>query len=144
MGLVETLTDDEAWKIAEAARTQLIAEGKKANVCVVNRDGRVLVLVGMDGTKPMTANIAKIKATQAASTGRRTRFIAEKVSANEWGLELLGLNPNSYCSAAGGIPIYSQDHTLLGGCGVSNLHEDEDESVCLGAVESCGFNSNLP
>ena len=143
MGLIETLTCDEAWEIAGAARAQLAKMERKANVCVVNRDGWVLVLLGMDGTKPMTANIAKIKATQAAFTGRRTRIIGEKVSAGEWGLGLLGLDPKSYCPAAGGIPIYSKDHTLLGGCGISNLHEDEDEKVCIHAVEVCDFHSNI-
>ena len=144
MGLIETLTSDEAWEIAAAAKATLAENGKKANICVVNREGWVLVQLGMDETKPMTANIAKIKATQAAMTGRRTRFISEKVSAGEWGLALLGFDPNSYCAAAGGIPIYSQNHKLLGGCGISNLHEDEDEKFCIQAVESCDFHSNIP
>ncbi len=49
MGLIETLTSDEAWEIAGAARAQLSKMDRKANVCVVNRDGWILVLHGMDG-----------------------------------------------------------------------------------------------
>ena len=100
-------------------------------------------MLGMNETKPMTRNIAMLKARQAASTGRRTRLVRDMVAAGEWGLGLLELDKDTYCPIAGGVPVYSQDQVLLGGCGVSNLHEDEDEKVWIHAVEACNFVSDL-
>jgi uncharacterized protein GlcG (DUF336 family) len=42
------------------------------------------------------------------------------------------------------VPVYSGDAALIGGVGVSNLHEDQDEAVAVFAVEAAGFGSDFP
>lgn len=143
MGQMVILTDDEAWEIAVRAREKLIRAERSACVCVVNRHGETLISFSRGPARPFTANIARLKAVQSARTGRRTRFIRDRVAAGDWGLGFAGMDPADYCGLAGGVPVYDDNGDLLGGCGVSNLHEDQDEEVSSGAVEAAGFVSDL-
>jgi glc operon protein GlcG len=143
MGQTDILTADEAWTIAGLARDMLQSQGWAASFCVVNRHGEPLLSFILDGVRPFTAGIALLKARQSASTGRRTRFIRDKLSSGEWNMGFAGLDAASYCPLAGGVPIYDQAGNLLGGCGISNLNEDQDEQVAGHAVEKAGFASDL-
>jgi len=140
------LSDREAWDLAAAAREQLLSEGKKACICVVNLTGQALVQISIDGAQPYAANLARLKAEQAAKVGRRTRFIRDKAANPEhpYTPEMLGIDPRVFIPWAGGVPVFGADGAPLGGIGVSNLTEDEDEQCCISAVEKLGYLSDRP
>lgn len=140
------LSDSEAWDITAAARRLLLADEKKACICVVNLAGQALVQIVMDGAQPYAANIARLKAEQAAKVGRRTRFMRDNVANPDhpYTPEMLGIDPKVFIPWAGGVPVFHTDGTALGGIGVSNLTEDEDEQCCIRAVEQLGYLSDRP
>lgn len=142
MGTLKILTSTEAWRIASSIRNALLDAGLSANVCVVNRDGRPLCEITMDNTRPFTATLAFHKAQQSASVGRRTRWIRDQVADGEIGLDALGIDPAKFVKWAGGVPVYDSQGTLLGGAGVSNLSEDQDEAFCAAGVEACRYASD--
>lgn len=143
MGTLSSLTGTEAWRIGSAIRNALLDDGKQANICVVNRDGHLLLELAMDNTRPFTATVARLKAQQSARTWRRTRWIRDQVKANELTPYVLGIPKDEFIAWAGGIPTYTPDgKTLLGAAGVSNLAEDDDEKFCAYGVEVCGFSSD--
>ena len=141
MGTLKILTSTEGWRIASSIRNALLDDGKQANICVVNRDGYPLCKIAMDNTRPFTATLAFHKAQQSASVGRRTRWIRDQVADNEIGLDALGIDPVKFVKWAGGVPVYSQG-ILLGGAGVSNMSEDDDERFCAFGVEACRYASD--
>lgn len=144
MGTVTSLSDSEAWDLASRARELLLSEGKRASLCVYNRQGQLLVWCVMDDTRPSTAEIARHKARQAAHTGRSTRTVRDAVRQGTYAPELLGIRREEFVPFAGGVPVYSREGVPLGGIGISALSEDEDESYCLRAVTAAGFLTGAP
>lgn len=146
MGSVITLTDREAWDLAAAARGYLLKHAKAASICVVNLAGRTLLSLLMDTAQPYSLHLARLKAEQAASVGRRTRFIRDRVADpnHPYTPALLGIDSSGLVPWAGGVPVFSADGVPLGGIGVSNLSEDQDEACAVHAVESLGYLSDRP
>ncbi len=136
---VKSLSGEEAWKIADAIRDFYLCEEEGVSIAVVNRDGRPLMLVTMSNARPFTANVALLKARQAAFTGRRTRHTAAQVAGGEVTLGLLGIDSDKFVPWPGGVPIYDDQNRLLGGAGVSNLTGDEDETLAATGVKAAGY-----
>jgi len=146
MDSVTMLSEAEAWKIAASARKHLHNDGRAASICVVNSMGKALVQSAMDGSQGYTLHIARLKARQAAQIGRRTRFLRDKVADPDhpYTPELLGIKLSRFIPWAGGVPVFAKDGTPLGGIGISNLSEDQDEHYCILAVEESGYLSDRP
>lgn len=142
MGQIHSLTSDEAQVIMGAAMYTLKARVKVASVVIVNRDGMEIVKVVMDNIKPFTVNVASLKAKQSVWTGKPTSKIRDEVDAGEKTLGVLGIDPDNFIPWAGGVPIYDKNDHLLGGIGVSNLAQEEDEMVAESAVCKAGFKTS--
>jgi uncharacterized protein GlcG (DUF336 family) len=142
MGSIQNLAHEEALEIFNNVYNSILSDKKSVCVCITERGGTVIIRFSMNDVRPITAHVAELKAKQAAFTAERTRWLRDKVEAEEFTLELFGLTRRDYVPWAGGVPIYSPDRILLGGIGISNLDEDEDEEYAIRAVEQAGFLSN--
>lgn len=139
MGQIHSLTSDEAEAVMAAAVQTLKTQFKTASISIVNRDGTEIAKAIMDGARPFTANVANLKAKQAAWTGKLTSQTRDDINAGMITAEILGLDPKCLVPWAGGVPIYDQEGHRLGGIGVSNLTQEEDEMVAENAVGKAGF-----
>jgi uncharacterized protein GlcG (DUF336 family) len=77
-------------------------------------------------------------------SGQHTRWLRDQLAAGEITLGLFGLSREDFMPWAGGVPIYSREGVLLGGIGMSNLDENEEEALVIRLVESAGFLSERP
>jgi len=139
MGQIFSLTAKEARKIMDAAVQTLETQFIAASVCLVNRDGTIIVSLMMDGVRPHTANVARLKAQQSALTGKSTLDIRDEIAAGKKTAEILGIPANELICWAGGMPIYDKEGNLLGGIGVSEPGEMTEEMVAENAVCKAGF-----
>jgi len=144
MGNTVTLTYKEAWELGSRIRELLESKGKQANLCVFNKQGQLLLMASMDEPRLATAEIARYKARQAALCGRRTGVMAEAVKAGKYTPEIFGIKREEFIPFPGGVPIYTNEKVLLGGVGVSGLRAEEDEAICIGAVEAMGYLADEP
>ena len=139
MGQIYSLTSDEAEAIMEAAIQTLKTQFKVASISIVNRDGTEIAKAVMDGVKSSSANAATLKARQSAWRGKSTAETRDDISAGKVTAEVLGIDPKCLVPWAGGVPIYDQEGHLLGGIGVSNLAQEDDEMVAENAVGKAGL-----
>ena len=139
MGQIYSLTSREAEAIMAAAVHTLETQFKVAAISLVNRDGTEIYKIVMDGVRPFTAHVAKLKAKQAALTGKPTSETRDEIKAGNLTAEILGIDPKKLAPWAGGFPIFDQEGNLLGGIGVSNLDQAEDAMVAENAVCKAGF-----
>lgn len=129
-----SLTSDSAMAIVAAAVEALKKRGAVASICIVNVHGFEVAKLIMDGARPFTANVALLKAKQAATIGKLTSETRDQLAEGEVTPEILGLQPERTIRWAGGAPIYDQEKNLLGGLGISNLTQEEDENVAKEAL----------
>jgi uncharacterized protein GlcG (DUF336 family) len=139
MGQIFSLTSEDAEKIIEQAMNLLRESRNVASISLVNRDGTEIAMSMMDGVKPSTQNVAILKAKQAAHTGKPTSVTRDDIIAGKVTAEVLGIRKKYLVPWAGGRPIYDLDGHLLGGIGVSNLAEEEDDRIARTAVGAAGF-----
>ncbi len=139
MGKIFSLTSDEAEKILTAAIQILKSQSQSASVVIVNRDETEIAKAIMDGVKPVTAHVALMKARQAAWVGKSTSVTKDEIMSGEKTPEILGIEPENLVPWAGGVPIYDQEGNHLGGIGVSNLRQEEDDKVANNAILNSGF-----
>ena len=139
MGKIFSLTSDEAEIIIAEAIRLLKLSGYAACVSLVNRDGTEIARTVMDGAKPFTQNVALLKAKQAVWVGKPTGVTRDEIKAGEKTAEVLGLDPAKVVPWKGGRPIYDYEGHLLGGIGVSNLDEADDDSIAENALLNSNF-----
>ncbi len=143
MGKVYSLTSKEAEKIMEAAIQTLEKRSQVAAIVIVNFCGIEIAKAVMDGVRLFTANVALLKAQQSALTGKSTAQIRNDVQSGGVTTRILGIDPEEFIKWAGGVPVYDKRGHLLGGVGVSNLTQEEDEIVAKAAVNQAGFSDQL-
>ncbi|CAM5258833.1 MULTISPECIES: heme-binding protein [Pseudomonadaceae] len=123
-----------AQRAAEAAMAHACALDIRIHVAVVDRAGRTLAYLRMNGAFLHSEGIAVDKAYTAASFGFPTR---------DW-LEVLGENPRLRIGLpsrerlvvfGGGLPILL-DGRCLGGIGVSGGSEEQDEACAKAGLEA--------
>lgn len=131
---VYSLTAEVALEILSNARALLYEYKKSASIVIVNALGFEIAKLVMEGAKSASVSIAYFKAEQSARMGHTTRTIRDRISSGETTAEILGIDPNHLIKWAGGVPIYDEEGNLLGGLGISNLTEDEDEEFAIKAL----------
>jgi uncharacterized protein GlcG (DUF336 family) len=132
MGQIFSLTSKEAEKIIVAAIWIAEKSGKAISISLHNRDQTEIARFVMDGVKPLTAEIACSKSFQSSWAGKSTKETRDKIKAGE--MTPADLNLRNVIPWAGGLPIFDKEGHLIGGIGVSNLKEDEDEDIAMTAV----------
>jgi uncharacterized protein GlcG (DUF336 family) len=118
------LTLEDCRRITAAAEAEAKKNNWNVTIAIVDDGGHVLLLTRMDGTAPVTAEIATQKSRSAAIARRSTKVTEDRIAAGR--IALLRMPP---LPVQGGLPIMVQGE-CAGGIGVSGVQSHEDEQVC--------------
>jgi glc operon protein GlcG len=118
------LTLEDCRRITAAAEAEAKKNNWNVTIAIVDDGGHVLLLTRMDGTAPVTAEIATQKSRSAAIARRSTKVTEDRIAAGR--IALLRMPP---LPVQGGLPIMVQSE-CVGGIGVSGVQSHEDEQVC--------------
>ena len=119
------LTLDDVKKIATAAETEALANKWAVAIAIVDDGGHLLWFQRLDGTAPISSDIAPAKA-RTASLGRRESKIYEDMINN--GRFSFITAPTLAGMLEGGIPILVNGE-CVGAIGVSGVKSSEDAQI---------------
>ena len=119
------LTLDDVKKIAAAAEAEALANKWAVAIAIVDDGGHLLWFQRLDGTAPISSDIAPAKA-RTASLGRRESKIYEDMINN--GRFSFITAPTLAGMLEGGIPILVDGH-CIGAIGVSGVKSSEDAQI---------------
>ena len=122
------LTLEDCRRITAAAEAEAQKNNWNVTIAIVDDGGHVLLLTRMDGTAPVTAEIATQKSRSAAIARRSTKVTEDRIAAGR--IALLRMPP---LPVQGGLPIMVQSE-CVGGIGVSGVQSHEDEQVCNAGI----------
>ena len=125
------LTWDDCQKIQAAARAEALKNKWNVTVAIVDDGGHLLSLSRMDGTGPVTAEIAARKAHAAAVSRRSTKMSEDRIASRPALIKMPVL------PVQGGVPIM-HDGYCVGAVGVSGVQSHEDEQVCNAGIAALG------
>lgn len=128
MRTISALTNEDAHKIVEAAKTEARHQKWNVTVAVVDDAGRLILLERMDGARPQTSEVATLKARSAAITHRPGKAWEDAVK-NRPGV----VNFPDAFPIQGGLPVVHQG-AVIGGVGVSGVQSHEDEQVAAAGI----------
>ena len=126
----QILSLDDVKKIAAAAEAEAIAHQWAVVIAIVDDGGHLLWLQRLDGTAPISADIAPAKARTAA-LGRRESKIYEDIINN--GRFSFISAPTLQGMLEGGVPIMHEGH-CLGAIGVSGVKSTEDAQIAKAGI----------
>jgi uncharacterized protein GlcG (DUF336 family) len=124
------LSLDDVKKIAAAAEAEAVANNWAVVIAIVDDGGHLLWLQRLDGTAPISADIAPAKARTAA-LGRRESKIYEDMINN--GRMSFITAPSLEGMLEGGVPIMI-DGQCLGAVGVSGVKSAEDAQIAKAGI----------
>ena len=126
----QILSLDDVKKIAAAAEAEAIAHQWAVVIAIVDDGGHLLWLQRLDGTAPISADIAPAKARTAA-LGRRESKIYEDIINN--GRFSFISAPTLQGMLEGGVPIMHEGQ-CLGAIGVSGVKSTEDAQIAKAGI----------
>lgn len=126
----QILTLDDVKKIAAAAEAEATSNKWAVAIAIVDDGGHLLWLQRLDGTAPISADIAPAKARTAA-LGRRESKIYEDIINN--GRFSFISAPTLQGMLEGGVPIMI-DGQCLGAIGVSGVKSTEDAQIAKAGI----------
>jgi len=126
------LTLEDCRRITAAAEAEAKKNNWNVTIAIVDDGGHVLLLTRMDGTAPVTAEIATQKSRSAAIARRSTKVTEDRIAAGR--IALLRMPP---LPVQGGLPIMVQGE-CAGGIGVSGVQSHEDEQIAQAGVTALG------
>ena len=121
------LTWDDCQKIQAAARAEALKNKWNVTVAIVDDGSHLLSLSRMDGTGPVTAEIAARKAHAAAVSRRSTKMSEDRIASRPALIKMPVL------PVQGGVPILHEGQ-CVGGVGVSGVQSHEDEQVANAGI----------
>src|SRR4051812_7809097 len=122
------LTLEDCEKIQAAARAEAVKNKWNVTIAIVDDGGYLLSLQRMDGTGPVTAEIASRKAHAAAVSRRSTKLSEDRITGGRVALLKMPVLP-----VQGGVPIMVEGQ-CVGAVGVSGVQSHEDEQVCNAGI----------
>lgn len=121
---------DDARRIAAAAEAEARQNAWAVCIAVVDDGGHLLWLQRLDGTAPISAQIAPAKARTAALGRRDSRIYEEMIN----GPRTAFLSaPGLQGMLEGGVPVMVQGH-CVGAVGVSGVKSSEDAQVARAGI----------
>lgn len=126
----QTLTLDDARRIAAAAEAEAMAHQWAVAIAVVDDGGHLLWLQRLDGAAPISAEIAPAKARTAA-LGRRESKVYEDMI-NQGRVSFLSA-PVLRGMLEGGVPILVEGD-CVGAVGVSGVKSAEDAQIARAGI----------
>ena len=124
------LSLNDVKKIAAAAEAEALANKWAVVIAIVDDGGHLLWLQRLDGTAPISADIAPAKARTAA-LGRRESKIYEDIINN--GRFSFISAPTLQGMLEGGVPILHDGH-CVGAIGVSGVKSTEDAQIAKAGI----------
>lgn len=121
-------TDVQA--LMRAAHDVALARALEVSIAIVDEGGVLLALERLDGARLHTPEAASMKARTAAITRSSTRALEAQVPANPALLSFPGRMP-----LTGGMPLVHAG-IVVGAIGSSGGQPDEDEAVCIAALDA--------
>lgn len=122
---------DEALKMGSEALKTAKARGRPVSIVIVNREGRVIVSMRMDGASFVSLQVAESKATTAAAVGAPTEALESAIDAGKTSL----LSVPGLSLITGGIPVL-RDGQVVAGVGVSGGSQEDDRTIAQVAAGS--------
>ena len=121
------ITLKEAEGLADSIIAKAEQEGLRVGVAVVNYRAGTILMLGMDGTRPITPDTARGKALASVIWGQSGERLADRVgnSVYEYASELYG---NRFVYAKGSALLVRNGETE-GAIGVSGAAPDRDEGL---------------
>jgi uncharacterized protein GlcG (DUF336 family) len=133
------LTLAEADEIVSAAQKAAQSIGKAVSVAVVDDGGFLLVVKRPDGARPLTPNIAIVKAYSAAVMQRPTKMLKGWAEGNPgFFASLSSMATHPIVATEGGVTI-KRDGEILGGLGIAGGTGDEDQEICDEVLAALGY-----
>ena len=129
------LTLDDVKKIAAGAEAEAKANNWNVAIAIVDDGGHLLWLQRLDGTAPISSQIAPGKARTAA-LGRRESKIYEDMINN--GRFSFMSAPGLDGLLEGGVPIVVDGH-YVGAVGVSGVKSSEDVQIAKAGIAALGL-----
>ncbi|HSP37495.1 MAG TPA: heme-binding protein [Frankiaceae bacterium] len=133
------LTLDDAQTLLAAARSASQEVGIPMSVAVMDPAGHLLAFERMDGAPWVSAEVAQGKAWTAAAYGMPSAGQKDKMAGMPtFATAITTMTHGRFTPQTGAVPVY-RDGSLLGAIGASGGTGDQDEQVCMTAVETTGF-----
>lgn len=123
------LTIDDAKNMMTVCEAEAKKNGWAVTIAIVDEAGYLLNLVRLDGTGPMTAEVALGKARTAALTRRPSQFWEERVKERPSFLKFPEILP-----ITGGVPVMV-GNDCVGAIGVSGVQSHQDEQIALAGAK---------
>jgi glc operon protein GlcG len=122
---------DEALKMGGEALKAAKVRGRPVAIVIVNREGRVISSMRMDGASFLSLEVAEAKAVTAAAIGAPTEALESAIDAGKTSLlSVRGLSP-----ITGGLPVIRAGH-IVAGVGVSGGTQEDDRTIAQAAAGS--------
>lgn len=122
------LTQEDCTKITAACQAEARKNKWNVTIAIVDDGGHLLSLTRMDGTAPVTAEIATLKGRTAAVSRRPTKVSEDRIAGGRVALVKMPGVP-----VQGGVPIMVEGQ-CVGAVGVSGVQSHEDEQVCNAGI----------
>jgi uncharacterized protein GlcG (DUF336 family) len=126
----QSLTLDDARRIAAAAEAEARAHQWAVSIAVADDGGHLLWLQRLDGAAPISAEIAPAKARTAARGRRESKVYEDMI--NQGRVSFLSA-PVLHGMLEGGVPILV-DGDCIGAVGVSGVKSSEDAQIACAGI----------
>lgn len=125
------LTIAETTRMLDAARAEAEKNQWPVAIAVVDDGGHLLGMLRLDGSAPVSAEIAIGKAKTAAVGRRETRLYEEMINNGR----IAFLSAPLVATLEGGIPVIVEGQ-VVGAVGVSGVKPGEDAQVARAGVQA--------
>lgn len=120
---------DDAFRIAADAVKAAKTRGRPIAIAIVNREGRLIAAMRMDGVSYLNLEVAQAKALTAAALGAPTSALEQAVEGGKTSL----LTVPGLSAIGGGLPVV-RGGQVVAGIGVSGGSPQEDEAAAKAAI----------
>ncbi len=109
-------------------------------VAVLDEAGHVKAIQREDGASMFRVDIAIGKAWAAVGMGASSRVLAQRAAENpNFFVSLSATAQGRFLPQTGAVLIKDPDGRILGAAGASGGTGDEDEAICIHAIEAAGL-----
>ncbi len=129
------LTLDDVKRIAAAAEAEALRNKWAVCIAIVDDGGHLLWLQRLDGTAPISAQIAPNKARTSVLGRRESRIYEDMI--NQGRVSFLSA-PGLEALLEGGVPIMVEGH-CVGAVGVSGVKSTEDAQIAKAGIAALGL-----
>ncbi|MDO9120236.1 MAG: heme-binding protein [Anaerolineaceae bacterium] len=135
MNNITCLGHQEAEKIIETIKNELLRRQKSAVISVVDHHGELIAFLRLDGAPLPSITIATNKAFTAAREQKPTQEYGEAARDLTSGFDVAYMGDSRFTGFGGGIPV-KLDGKVVGAIGVSGLATQEDIELAMMGLAS--------